>query len=110
MIQGKIIKFMIGDKDITESVRGISLQINVIDKFTPAMQVFGERIKAFNEATIWAAKVNAAIAGSIHGSIHHARIEYKKQFGTLPCGKSQRTRMVKKRNKKIMEWFDKETS
>lgn len=37
--------------------------------------------------------------------LEHATMFYKVTFGHLPCGKSNRSRMVKKRNKKIMKWF-----
>lgn len=35
-----------------------------------------------------------------------ACILYRSKFGKLPCGKSQRSRIKKKRKKKIMKWFN----
>lgn len=61
------------------------------------------KLNRFNEATLEAAKA-AALFGLLY-PLERATTLFKKKFGKLPCGKSQRSRMVKKRNKKIFDWY-----
>lgn len=51
---------------------------------------------------VWCAPMNTD-DGYI--SIHEMARQFKNKFGKLPCGKSNRSRMVKKRRKKIMKWY-----
>ncbi len=62
----------------------------------------GDKLKAFSTAFLIANEVGIAFRHILEIG---AMAEYKKKFGRLPCGKSTRPRMVKKRNKIVMDWF-----
>lgn len=64
------------------------------------------KLQRFAEATIQSALAAANFGLHYRWLVAKAKSEYIETHGKLPCGKSQRSRMVKKRNKKVMDWFN----
>ena len=64
------------------------------------------KLQRFNKATIQAARVSANLNMIINGPYEYAAIQFIETFGKLPCGKSQRSRIKKKRKKIIIKWFE----
>jgi len=79
----------------------------VKDNINVKILACGESLRAYRLAF---ARTGLAIAIFTQGLTKVQKRLYFYQFGKLPCGKSKRSRMVKKRNRKIQDWYFKNYS
>ncbi len=74
--------------------------------FYGSVEVAIKAVNNFGVSMREAARAMVKVSILINGPYRHASIQFIKEFGKLPCGKSQRSRIKKKRKKVIMKWFE----